>query len=111
MRWLPGRAAAHRGGRAAGGGRHHPPQLEALREQDRLAEALLPVATLLPLPHLRLSEDDADRFRHGSRIEVAGAEGGGRLAVFDARNELLGIGSLAGGQLQPEKVIAAQGPT
>lgn len=88
-----------------------PPQLEALREQDRLAEALLPVATLLPLPHLRLSEDDADRFRHGSRIEVAGAEGGGRLAVFDARDELLGIGSLAGGQLQPEKVIAAQGPT
>lgn len=88
-----------------------PPQLEALREQDRLAEALLPVATLLPLPHLRLSEDDADRFRHGSRIDVAGAEGGGRLAVFDARDELLGIGSLARGQLQPEKVIAAQGPT
>ena len=63
------------------------------------------MAALLPLPHLRLSERDADRFRNGSRVEVEDASEGGRLAIFDARDELLGIGSLAGGQLQPEKVI------
>jgi hypothetical protein len=31
------------------------------------------------------------------------------LAIFDASDELLGIGSMVGGQLQPEKVIPAQG--
>ncbi|HEX3219733.1 MAG TPA: tRNA pseudouridine(55) synthase TruB [Candidatus Limnocylindria bacterium] len=82
-----------------------PQQLEALREEGRLGEAILPVAALLPLPHLRLSERDADRFRNGSRVEVEDASEGGRLAIFDARDELLGIGSLAGRQLQPEKVI------
>jgi tRNA pseudouridine55 synthase len=86
-----------------------PERLEQLRDQDRLADALLPVGSLLSLPHLRLSDQDADRFRHGSRISVSEAPGGSRLAVFDAGDELLGIGSLVGGQLQPEKVIAAQG--
>jgi tRNA pseudouridine55 synthase len=86
-----------------------PQQLEALREEGRLAEAILPVASLLPLPHLRLTEADADRFRHGSRVAVTDALRGGRVAIFDARDELLGIGSVAGGQLQPEKVIQPQG--
>ena len=87
-----------------------PEQLGALRQEGRLAEAVIPVATLLPLPRLELSEQDADRFRHGSRITVSdGPSGGGRLAIFDAREELLGIGSLANGQLQPEKVIASTG--
>jgi tRNA pseudouridine55 synthase len=86
-----------------------PEELERLRDQGRLADAVLPVADLLPLPHLQLSEPDADRFRHGSRISVSDRPGSGRLAIFDARDELLGIGSLAGGQLQPEKVIQPQG--
>jgi tRNA pseudouridine55 synthase len=85
-----------------------PQRLEELRATGRLAEALLPVESLLPLPHLRLSEPDAERFRHGSRVEVTDALSGGRLAIFDSSNVLLGIGTLSGGQLQPEKVIAAQ---
>jgi tRNA pseudouridine55 synthase len=86
-----------------------PLELEAMRDAGRLAEAILPVASLLALPRLRLSEPDADRFRHGSRVAVTDGPRGGRLAIFDAQDELLGIGSLAGGQLQPEKVIQPQG--
>jgi tRNA pseudouridine55 synthase len=87
-----------------------PLQLEVLRDEGRLAEAVLPVARLLALPHLRLSERDADRFRHGSRVELTDGPRGGRVAIFDASDELLGIGSVASGQLQPEKVIEPQGP-
>jgi tRNA pseudouridine55 synthase len=87
-----------------------PDGLEALRGEDRLVEALLPVAALLPLPHLRLSEHDAERFRHGSRITVSDGPRTGRLAIFDASDELLGIGTVAGGQLQPDKVIQVGGP-
>jgi len=73
--------------------------------QEDLAMAERPVAELLPLPQLRLSEQEADRFRHGSRIPVSDGPPSGRLAVFDARDQLLGIGTVAGGELQPEKVI------
>jgi tRNA pseudouridine55 synthase len=48
-----------------------PGQLESLQAGGRLADALLPVAELLPLPQLRLSEQEADRFRHGSRIPLS----------------------------------------
>jgi tRNA pseudouridine55 synthase len=90
-----------------------PEQLEALQEQDRLEEALLPIADLLSLPRLHLSDIDADRFRHGSRIAVAVDPAGAdvvdeRRVVFDARDQLLGIGALAAGQLQPQKVLASQ---
>lgn len=89
-----------------------PEELEALNAAGRLEEALLPVADLLPMPRLRLASDDADRFRHGSRIRLpAGpdATGDGMRAVFDADDQLLGVGSMAAGQLQPEKVLVAQG--
>jgi tRNA pseudouridine55 synthase len=90
-----------------------PDQLEELRNQDRLGEALLPIADLLSLPRVRLSDVDADRFRHGSRIAISAEQAAedavdGRRAVFDAGDRLLGIGLLAGGQLQPEKVVASQ---
>jgi tRNA pseudouridine55 synthase len=91
-----------------------PEQLEALREQDRLEEALLPISGLLSLPRVRLSDVDADRFRHGSRITISADQRApdtvdGRRVVVDAGDELLGIGSLADGQLQPEKVVTSQG--
>jgi tRNA pseudouridine55 synthase len=89
-----------------------PEQLEGLSDAGRLEEALLPVADLLPMPRLRLSADDADRFRHGSRIRLSAstdATGDGMRAVFDADDQLLGVGSMTAGQLQPEKVLAAQG--
>jgi tRNA pseudouridine55 synthase len=90
-----------------------PDQLEALRDQDLLQEALLPIAGLLSLPRVHLSDIDADRFRHGSRIALrpdpaAPDAADGRRAVLDAADRLLGIGSLADGQLQPEKVVASQ---
>lgn len=85
-----------------------PETLEALAAEGRLAEAVLPVADLLPLPRLALSAEDASRFRHGSpvRLEAAGAAPG-RHAVL-AGGELLGTGSLVGDVLRPEKVLATE---
>jgi tRNA pseudouridine55 synthase len=90
-----------------------PDQLEALRDQDRLEDALLPIAGLLSMPRVRLSAVDADRFRHGSRIAISADQASadavdGRRTVFDGDDQLLGIGSLAEGQLQPEKVVASR---
>jgi tRNA pseudouridine55 synthase len=90
-----------------------PEQLEALRDAGRLAEAVLPVADLLPMPRVHLTDADAQRFRNGSRILLAGANdaGGtdGRRVVLDTADQLLGVGSVTAGQLQPEKVLAARG--
>ena len=89
-----------------------PEQLEALRDEGRLAEALLPVADLLPLPRVHLDDADAQRFRNGSRIPLAADvdTGGpdGRRVVLDSADQLLGLGSVLAGQLQPEKVLAPQ---
>ena len=88
-----------------------PDDLEALSAEARLEEALLPIADLLPLPRLRLSDRDADRFRHGLRISLADAGETGserRRAILDASDQLVGIGSVVGDQLQPEKVLAQQ---
>jgi tRNA pseudouridine55 synthase len=87
-----------------------PQQLEGLRDEGRLADALLPVADLLPLPRIHLTDADALRFRNGSRILLApdDADGAdGRRVVLDRADQLLGVGSVMAGQLQPEKVLAS----
>ena len=83
-----------------------PERLEALAADGRLAEALIPVADLLPLPRLALAEADARRFVNGSAVRVGPQDGEGRRAVFSA-DGLLGIGRLEAGLLQPEKVVAS----
>jgi tRNA pseudouridine55 synthase len=89
---------------------HTPEELELLADVGRLADAILPVAGLLPLPRLTLDAEQAGRFRHGSLVRLAGAASAGRHAVFGTPDDqLLGIGSVAGDLLQPEKVIAADG--
>jgi hypothetical protein len=81
-----------------------PDRLEALAADGRLAEAVRPVGALLPLPAVSLNADAAWRFVHGSAQTVDdGAPG--RVKVFDEAGELIGIGSLAGGELRPEKVV------
>lgn len=82
-----------------------PPRLERLAAEQRLAEALIPVTTLLPLPQLELGASAAERFRHGSLVAVDGEPGDGRHAVLHD-GELLGVGSVTDGMLQPEKVVA-----
>jgi tRNA pseudouridine55 synthase len=82
-----------------------PAQLEALVDRGRLAEAILPVSDLLPLPRVVLDTDAAWRFVHGSEQPVA-TDSVGRVAVFGVdAGELLGIGLVAGGQLRPDKVL------
>ena len=81
-----------------------PERLEALAEGARLDEALRPVGDLLPMPSVSLGSDAAWRFRHGSAQPI-GNGSAGRVKVLDETGELLGVGSLAGGELRPEKVI------
>jgi tRNA pseudouridine55 synthase len=83
-----------------------PARLEELAADGRLEEAVLPVADLLPLPHLQLGGDEARAFRNGS-AQPNPAALSGRVAVFSDAI-LLGIGSLADGVLQPDKVLPAE---
>lgn len=82
-----------------------PAMLEALAHDGLLARALLPIATLLPLPHLELDGEAGERFRHGLSVAVDGSHGPtGRRAVFVA-GQLVGVGTLEAGRLQPHKVL------
>lgn len=86
-----------------------PQRLEALAEAGRLTEAMLPIAELLPLPRVQLAPAEAERFVHGSAVLLElDRAADGRTAVFGA-DELLGVGTLRGGLLQPDKVLAPQG--
>jgi tRNA pseudouridine55 synthase len=82
-----------------------PEHLEALADGGRLDDAVIPVGDLLRLPRLEVDADAAQAFTHGSarRIDGAGAAEG-QHAVF-AGDDLLGIGSLRDGVLQPQKVL------
>ena len=81
-----------------------PGELEKLAAEGRLAEAILPVGDLLPLPAVTLAPESAWRFVHGSSQPVA-AEPAGSVKVFDDGGALIGVGSVNGGLLQPEKVL------
>ena len=82
-----------------------PDQLERLATAGRLDEAILPIASLLHLPQLRLDAEAAGRFVHGSAVQLRGEHGAGRQAVF-GDGALLGIGVLTDGLLEPRTVIA-----
>lgn len=82
-----------------------PQELAALAAAGRLAEVVQPVGALLPLPRLALDGDAAWRFVHGSSQTVGGAPDG-RVVVY-RDDELLGIGHIGSGMLQPHKVIAS----
>ena len=80
-----------------------PAALEELATQGRIAEAVLPVGPLLPLPRLDLGPEAAARFGNGGAQPVAGAPEG-RVAAFCGKR-LLGIGSVAAGVLSPTRVV------
>ena len=81
-----------------------PDRLESLAAEGRLAEAVRPVGALLPLPAVSLDSDAAWRFLHGAAQSVDDGAAG-RVKVFGEAGELIGIGSLSGGELRPEKVL------
>lgn len=87
---------------------HTPEALEELAAAGRLQDAIRPVAELLTLPRVALSEEQAARFRHGSPVRLEPPGGDGRHAVF-CGVELLGVGDVAAGMLRPEKVLVAGG--
>jgi len=87
-----------------------PAELERLAGDGRLGDAILPVDPLLPMPAVALSTDAAWRFVHGSAQPIDGAIDTARVKVFDAAERLIGVGSLVGGELRPEKVLPIEPP-
>ncbi len=85
-----------------------PGSLQALAADGRLAEALIPIADLLPLPRVELDESAAGRFQNGSAVAVGGltAKIGRHVVLREGR--LLGIGRVEAGILRPEKVVAGE---
>ncbi len=81
-----------------------PERLETLAGAGRLADAVLPVGDLLPMPRITLDPDTARAFTNGSASHVGDGAEVGRHAVF-VGDQLLGIGSVSAGTLQPEKVL------
>lgn len=81
-----------------------PDDLTELATSGRFDEALIPVGDVLPLPRIVLDAEAAWRFVHGSAQRVDDGAAGGRAAVFEG-DLLLGIGSLDGGMLRPQKVV------
>lgn len=84
-----------------------PGALERLAQEDRLAEAVRPIAPLLSCPRIELNDEQAVAFRHGSLVHLDAAVSDGKHAVLYG-DYLLGVGSVRSGMLQPEKVIAAE---
>jgi len=84
-----------------------PERLEELAAAGRLADAVLAPGDLLPLPRITLRDEDAWRFVHGSSVALGAPLSGGRAAVFGGAT-LLGVGTVVGSLLQPEKVLSTE---
>jgi len=78
-----------------------PSDLEALAHAGRLDEALVPAEDLIDLPVVALDADEARRFGHGGELS---RPGDGRVLVRGPAG-LLGVGTLGGGMLHPNKVL------
>ena len=85
-----------------------PDALAKLADEGRLADAILPVGSLLPLPRVNLDADGAWRFVHGSEQPAPGAPPG-PVAVFDAGGDLVGVGRIDAAVLRPDKVLPQDG--
>ena len=82
-----------------------PERLATLAAEGRLGEAIQPVGDLLPLPRVTLDAEGAWPFLHGSSQPMADLPDG--RAVVYRGDELLGIGRVVAGRLQPEKVVVS----
>jgi tRNA pseudouridine55 synthase len=81
-----------------------PDELLAMATAGHLADAILPLAPLVRLPHLTLAGDDLQHFVHGRPVHLNTPATDGRHLVLDG-STLIGIGTLRGGMLQPDKVL------
>lgn len=87
-----------------------PATLERLASDGLLASALVSIASLLPLPRVDLDAAAAERFQHGLAVAVDdSAASAGRRAVF-RNGQLVGVGTLEDGHLQPDKVLEEPAP-
>src|SRR5205823_14989967 len=70
---------------------------------DEARAKLLPMATAVSgLPGVRVTADEARRLRYGQAVPAAGD---GEVAVLGEAGELVAVGRVVGGLLQPDKVL------
>lgn len=81
-----------------------PERLEAAASAGRLGDHILPLAPLLGLPTVELSDDAAWRFTHGNEQPFTGGIPAGAVALV-AGGHLLGVGTIEDGILRPSKVV------
>lgn len=83
--------------------------LEAAAEHGTLNDHLLPVdAGLLHWPRVTLDAAGANAFRHGNPASPGTGERlteGARVRVYGPEGEIIGLGHLSGGRVQPKKVF------
>lgn len=80
-------------------------QLQELAEAERIAESVIPLRLALAgWTQIPLDELGVAWFRQGRAIAVEGADAE-RVAACDGAGEVIGIGRLVGGMLQPVKVL------
>ena len=77
---------------------------EAISASRRRERLLPPQALLESWPRLRLAPDVAAKFRQDRSIPMDYANG--NVAVFDEDEAFLGTGQVAGGMLQPKRLLA-----
>ena len=83
-----------------------PQALESLALEGRLHEAVLPLESVLTLPTVDLDPAAAAAFGHGLTVAAGTSVSAGRYQVR-AAGELLGLGEVADGRIQPVKVLLA----
>lgn len=80
-------------------------QLQALAEAERIGESVIPLRLALAgWTQIPLDDAGVVWFRQGRAIEVEG-EDAERVAACDSAGEVIGIGKMAEGMLQPVKVL------
>jgi tRNA pseudouridine55 synthase len=80
-------------------------------ERGRPPPLLAPDAALAHLPALTFSARDAERLRHGQRLQ-AGASPAGRVRLYDDRGVFFGIAECAGdGVVHPRRVLDLTAPS
>ncbi|MGZ8512508.1 MAG: tRNA pseudouridine(55) synthase TruB [Candidatus Limnocylindria bacterium] len=82
-----------------------PERLEEAAGHGGLGDHILPVGILLPLPSITLPTDAAWRFVHGTEQPTPHGAPDGKVKVFGADAQLLGVGWAAHGRLRPGKVL------
>lgn len=80
--------------------------LDEMRDKDAIEDWILPIdAVLDDIPGLSLSEDDAQRFYHGQRVQTDQLTEEVAVKCYQPDGSLLGIGQMCEGKIKPVRML------